>query len=310
MTTNPDPEFVERLEWQLRTASRRQGRFARPIPSVPVRAIRTGVLVLLCVLGGAGAVIAAEHAQDEERKRHLIEKLQIEVEMAQLRVEHAQTTLARTLQLVETGLVSSGEVSEDEERVAARRMDLSLIEFDLREVQVTGVEPNTALSAPLVGEDDLVAKRLVVRIELAKVRLAKIAERYARSRQLAESGIINRRELAGETARIEMVRGDLTAIEEQLGIRSKFVKGELDADEVALLQRRSTARRAVRQRMLAIEGLAEKLEVTRRLEESGFAYGEQRALELELKLARSELRLAELELARLETLAKPTEKGK
>jgi RNA polymerase sigma-70 factor (ECF subfamily) len=55
MAPTPDPEFVSRLEWQVRTAARRRERFARPSPPRFLRAARlVPAIVAAMALGASG----------------------------------------------------------------------------------------------------------------------------------------------------------------------------------------------------------------------------------------------------------------
>jgi hypothetical protein len=56
----PDPEFVARLEWQVRTAARRRERFARPIGTPLARAARMVPAIMLAMGLGASGLLAAQ----------------------------------------------------------------------------------------------------------------------------------------------------------------------------------------------------------------------------------------------------------
>ena len=82
MNHEPDSQFVEHLEWQIRSSLRRRDRFALPVPSGALRVARTAALVLLSLMGGAGAVVAAERIQDSRERELLLAQTSIEVDMA------------------------------------------------------------------------------------------------------------------------------------------------------------------------------------------------------------------------------------
>ena len=300
MNTTPDPAFVEHLEWQLRTAHRRRGRFARPTPGLPTRAVRTGLLVLVCLFGGAGVVVAAERIQDDARREHLVAKHEIQVEMARLRLEHATVEYARTQELVEQGLIGNDQLGDDRQRLVDLKTSVEQAELDLREVQQTGQAPRRDLTAPLVGGEDFVSLRLALEVERAKAGVDREFARLERTRTLVDAGVVTRQELAGEEAEILLRLEQIAELEERIGLRRAFLAGELTADQIELREQVLAAQRAVAKQRIVLDGLQERLDVTRRLEERGFVRGEVLELELQLRLAMSELKLAELELAALE----------
>ncbi|MGD8360410.1 MAG: hypothetical protein PVJ04_03190, partial [Gemmatimonadota bacterium] len=56
----PDPEFVSHLEWQVRTALRREERFAQPVQSRSGGRMKIVTLVLVSALFGAGGVVVKD----------------------------------------------------------------------------------------------------------------------------------------------------------------------------------------------------------------------------------------------------------
>lgn len=305
MNHEPDPRFVEHLEWQLRTAARRQGRFARPVPSLPVRALRTAALVLVSLLGGAGVVMAADHLQDQDRRERLVARLEVEVRMAELRHRHAVERLQHTARLVERGLVAEPELAREELRRVEADVEWFVRVLDLEEVRATGREPCHELAAPLVGGRDLVRMRLERRRQVLVLRLEALEERAARNAELAEAGRVSPRERAGDEAGLREAREELQLLDERVELRARFLAGEIDARAVDLLERLAATRWAIAGQRARVAGLEEELADARRLAAAGAVQQrDARALELELELARSELRLRELELDELERRAR------
>jgi hypothetical protein len=292
----PDPAFVENLEWQLRTALRRRERFARPASGRALRMLHTAVLMLVCVAGGAGAAVGAEHLRQSQARELLLARNALQVEAALQLLELEQHRLERAEALRAEGLVAQGAVGDAWLALDSAVCDLDLLRLAGEEIHASGRPPQRALAAPLVRGRDFVSEALRLERKRVGLRLQGKAEELARTEELAAAGMIT--EAEGREARegLEELERELRRIDERLELRATYLAGDRDAMTTELLDLRYAARTRLEQVEGRIEGLRARYERVEALVRAGLA-GEQERLEAESALRRAE---GELEMHRIE----------
>lgn len=294
----PDPTFVEHLEWQIRSALRRRGRFARPVPGTAARAVRTALIVLLSLLGGAGAVVAAERIQDAREKVVVLRRTQLELEMATTRLDFARRELLQVRALAERGVATEDTVLSSEAELAAVEREVRTLRLVLEEVELSGQPARRDLSAPLVLGRDFVSEHLQIELQGMQrgVDLARVRLDYAQ--KLADQGVVSSTELRGERADLARAEAQVDGVLRRTDLRGAFLRGERSAEQVALLEHQMALELDRRMARTELERVAESLDQARKLQERGMlAGGEVARMELELRMIEGQIELIELELA-------------
>lgn len=299
MNHEPDPEFVEHLEWQIQSSLRRRDRFALPVRSGALRAARTAALVMLSLLGGAGAVVAAERIQESRDRVLLLAQTGIEVEMAELQLEFVNKALTRVRRLVALSAVGPGTVLEAEAEVVRAEVKVSVLLVDLEEIAHTGNLPRNELSAPLVRGRDFVTLRLQAWLPELERQVEITRKALERGRQLVEKGFVSARELSQNERALADAEGELDILRRRIMIRGSFLRGDFSAEHVQLMDLEATTARRLQMAEEELAPLRAELEHAARLEQAGVAANESPRVELELELLTGRIDLLRLELAAL-----------
>ena len=299
----PTSKYLEFLQWQLRTELRRGARFGEPAPRANrwAHGLRAAALIAVSLFAGAGVVIASEQVGDARRAERLLERNQIQLEVAERRVVAADEELARVKLLVESGHASTSALAAATLERAERERDAAHLRLQRDEIRAAGTSASSAdaITAPKVGGRDFVAEHIRADLVVAKLEASTAAAAYERAEALAEAGFVSSRELdqaRGEKAAAEL---GVARIEQRLALRGRFVAGEVD---VATCEREALVIDAEWRRALATNQVAvleKELEWARQAEAAGFASRVVAPLETRLEAARAEVRLHELELEEL-----------
>ena len=181
----PDPQFVDRLEWQLASEFRRRehlkpapGRIAVP-RSVAVLSLAAGVLLL-----GVAATKAADLIKDSWRKKIEIARLETEVKIKTALLDLMKDRSAQADNRSSLGLVGEDEALDAKSGAESAAADLEKSVLDLEEAKESGEAPRNELYAPLVGGRDFVGERLEIE---KKMLQAELDRRRDRSEQHLET---------------------------------------------------------------------------------------------------------------------------
>ncbi len=292
---DPRPEFVEKLEWQLRTALRRRDRFSLPVARGASRVALTASLVVISLLCGAAGAVAAERYQDGLQRELELTQARYRVEIARFSLEINVERMERVSTLAERGLVSRTETHGAERTVHDAELELALATLDLDEIGRAGHAADS-VDAPLVDGKDFVKRRGHLRLERARATYEGIRREHEELELLFDAGVVSSPELRGIERALAEAEGELRILEERLTLRTRFVNGEIDAQEARRLEQRLHSRRRMESARTAYDLVQGEVEEARRRVAAGLG-GAQRVRELELELLRVE---AELAIARLE----------
>lgn len=295
-TYEPDPRFVEKLEWQLASEFRRadsprsRGRIAVP----------RGVVVLAVVAGvfltGVAATKAADLIKDSWRKKIELAKAETEVKVQKAFAEFKAEQAVKAEDQASQGLLSQ-EASQDMRLMADRSvLDLQKKQLNLEEVEASGKAPHDELYAPLVGGRDFIAERLEIETKLRELDLELRRSRVEqRLRQLVQKGLVTRHDLPDLQAAKEDWQAEIESARERLDLRRQFTAGRLSAQEVEIRDRMALAERDLRQAQSHLDTTKRDLADQRELLEQGLTRESVvRAMELGLNAAQEELALANL----------------
>jgi hypothetical protein len=243
----PDPKFAAHLEWQLRTALRRESRFAEPVAdavggaSRAWRVARIAAALVGAIVIGAGGVLAAQEIGRSRSAELLAVQYQIRFEIAGLRAKAAQEEIEELMQLQQRGQIPAHELYAVEERRVALAEEASVLGLDAIEVGYTGQEPDRRLSAARVADRDLVTERLDQRVAALKFRRSAADRRVEELQQLHAAGVIPADELERARFLARSVAAEAAVVAKEKELRAKFLRGELDAGRVDLLALREEA---------------------------------------------------------------------
>ncbi len=242
---DPDPDYIEKLEWQLQTSLRRKERFGRPTAGRGIRMARTAALMIVCLAGGACGVLAAEHIQQSRETELWLMKNSVQLETATQLVDLEQKRLKIAEARWEEGIASSGSLEEARLASSAAEFELSTLELAETEIKATGRAPDRSLTAALAGSRDFVVEGLRLELEAARTR----HEIHKLALKRAEALHADGRQTYLDVLKVRQVslgyEQDIKLIEERLELRAGFLDGRWEARTTDLLDLRSTAKNAL-----------------------------------------------------------------
>ncbi len=296
----PDPDFVNRLEWELESTLRRQGALNGTSSAIRLLRPRLGTtlaLVVVSMLVGGAGTHAVTHRVDKQAAALYVARGEALVEIARTRLDHFGRELAKTQARVEQGLVNEREARGMAVAFSQAESETEFRELGLTETLITGKEPNDALSAPLVDGRDFVTQRLAVQRRPIQRQLDFVADRARRHEELAEAGLASAGELKGFQAEVAGVEQELVGFDKRIALRASFLDGELSAAAVELRAMRFAAVAARDMALRHVEVFAEQQKRFALLSERGaVSDSELHAMETELRTVEAQVELAELEL--------------
>ncbi len=290
----PEAEFVERLEWQLRSELRR-GTLEEIGERRNVRAWLTrAALVLLSVLAGAAAVRAAQSYQDRWRAELALERAKTAVEVTDARRDVYREALADLRDEAGRGLVDQLTVAAMENEITRMELDAKRARLVLEEVELSGGSTRDELYAPLVGGRDFVLERLDLDRRGAEERVRWMQSWIDRVESGAFDPAETESQLLGAQAEIQQARLQLELVEDRIKLRNQFLKGETTAAQVALLESLADVERRLEENQQRLDQLRKEEDRLRRAGVSAKSH-EWKHLKLALFTVAAEIRLAESE---------------
>ncbi len=298
-THTPDPEFVNRLQWELESAVRRRASVNGVSGAMRLAHSRWGAGLAMALLsmfmGAAGTYAAMNRSEGREAGLH-VARAEALLELAQAKLGSVAPGFAKAMALAEEGGLADRELRQAEVQVARAETDVAIRELELAETLITGKPANDALSAPQLSGRDFVTERLVEGRRPMVLQLELLADRAQRYQQLADSGLVTAAE--HKSARTQVAQGeqDLAALEKRIKLRASFLAGELSSTEVELegmlLDTVTAHENGARQ----LEALAEQRDRISHLSERGLvSAAEVEAIEAELRETEAQLELVDLE---------------
>jgi|SoiMethySBSTD1v2_1073268.scaffolds.fasta_scaffold707151_1 hypothetical protein len=299
--TDPDPAFLDHLEWQLRTELRREARFA-PREAAPMwKRLKIAALVAASLALGGASVVAAERVQQSREAEILAAQTRVRIDLQRSRTDLAAQRLSEASTRVQAGIATQAEVGRAEVARALEQMRLRRLELDLSELELSGREPRDELDAPLVAGQDFVTERMQVELEAARARLAEVQRAHAWVERMVAGGFASHDELDRILEDAVEPQQQTHALEELLALRGNYLSGSLQRERAWIFAQRVRASAALEGLRVRIELARARLERTETRSAAGAASNEdvenarQSLLELE-----SESRLTQLELERLQ----------
>ncbi len=296
----PDPQFIQNLEWQIGSEARRRSRRA-PARPLWVRLARAATLVVVSVTLGAAAMGASYQIEESWRRDLLVAGLEVRLEVARMRTDRAAEELSRVEQRVAVGTASAEDAQATRMYLLESEFDTRMIELELEEIRASGREPLGEVASPLVNGRDFVSDRITLEMVLARERLGMILTGLEREQRRYDAGVIDETELAAMRFGVSEYEERLKSLEERLSIRREFLAGSITAVQAELLVLvREAERKAERSRgqLELVQGELQRV----RAEVAAGTIDALAAAHMELTLAEieAEAQLAEVELSVLE----------
>ena len=295
----PDKEFVKRLEWRIDRELRLRNRsfqatgwFLRS----RVKAVLGLVGLMALSMGiGAAAVAGAYQAQNKERRAPLISEFQQRVELARQHLASITEQLQRKERDFSLGVAPNIEVLEARVNVAKAQAQLRLAELHLEEVRITGYDPLSNLSSPLVSGRDFIGEGLRIEMSVPQAALELEQIRLRDTKKRVEVGVVSPIVLVVSRSRIVEVEAAIESFRKKMEIRQSFLDRRIDGPEVELRVLEVEAEQRQKTLIPKVELSREELEVARKRVQAGVAESVLVA-EADLRLQKLEADLAKVEL--------------
>jgi hypothetical protein len=300
----PDPRFVESLEWQLRRELRRGQVDTAPNPIF--RTLKIAGLMVCSVAVGAAAIATSHQIQDSWRKELLEARLEVRLQQAHQALAIQLDAIGLTREQVEEGLVTDQDLAFHELGIAEAEAEAKILELELEEIRSSGREPLGELSSPLVDGRDFVRERIEARQDAVRHRLQVLQQAAEGTRLRVESGVVNERDLEAQDNFNMEVELQLQVLDRQLELRQAFLDSDISAIEAELGLLEAEARSRVAKSDQRRQYFQSELDRLHSLIEAGVVRPdaaaamqmEMAAIDAEIHLAQQELRIVRQELER------------
>lgn len=253
--------------------------------------------ILLSLFVGIGATRTVDHINDAARTELLAAKAEVVRNMAENRYQAVLEHQKSVQKMVDEGLVEESEAQDMAFQSDKMALDVQRSQIDLEEIRETGNTPRNELSAPLVDGRDFVTERLELDIKSIKITIRHM-KAVMRRIEIRKDYI---RDAEGEVAHyqraIEAERGRIDEIDKKISLRRQYLRGDLSAEDVELYGLVDAARA----NMLAASDRVDKAktqlhDIENRVEQGLVSASELTWARLSYESAKSELRLAEIDL--------------
>jgi len=226
----PTPEFVSRLEWQVRSTLSRRDRFSQPTRRPAQQIVKMAALVMVSIFLGAAGVVAADQVQDSRTRVMLLQQLDLEMRVTGVQLQFLRTRVAEMQELRDTGQADKDILGHA--LLAMRRAELryARLQIDREEIELTGKEPQQTISAPLVGDRDFVTERHDLELAVAASERELAREQVEDARRLFAAGMIDDSFLHQQEFALANTLRQLTHMHEFQTLRTQFLVGEISAE--------------------------------------------------------------------------------
>lgn len=253
----------------------------------PMRvALSIGAIVVVSMAAGGAVVAAAYQSQSNERREVIAASYASRLALAQRQLVIAADALKTAKRRVAVGLATNAELMDEEFKVVEAEAVVRTVQLQLEEIRLTGQEPVTAVSAPLVDGRDFVSERWQAEMLVPEKALEMQRHRQRDAERRFSIGVADALEIEIASARATELGAALNGFKQRLEIRRRFVNKEIDATQADLriLEAEAFQRRAT---------LATQHEMAQR-EVDRVAARVKKGLATEVELAQANLKLLSL----------------
>jgi hypothetical protein len=227
---HPDPEFVSNLEWQIRTALRREQRFTEPVQSRSGGRMKIATLVLMSALFGAGGVAVKDEIQESRKQELLLVEVEANQRLEVMQIELLRARVEEVRRQFEVGLIHEESLQEAELLLREAEIRLTSLHLDEEEIRISGQEPGNRVSSPLVDGRDFVSERLNLQAAAASERLSRAQARLSRLRELHAMGAVGDEALADGNMALGEPETRLQEITRMRSLREEFLSGAITGE--------------------------------------------------------------------------------
>jgi outer membrane protein TolC len=229
----PRDEFIRDLESRVGAVARHR----RPAADVPRWIPRSRPVLALVLVGGVAAsmalggtaVVVAYQAQNVAARDLLLTTYQQRASLAQDQYAIAEKLLKDVQQRVAIGSAPIVELLDGRVKMATALAELQSVQLQVEEVRLTGREPVTQLSAPLVGGRDFVTERWRIEMTVPTMALDAEQQRLTAWQRRVSAGMANASELEPIRLHLKELEATITGYQRKLDIRQRFLNKNMDA---------------------------------------------------------------------------------
>jgi multidrug resistance efflux pump len=241
------------------------------------------------------SVICSAAPQQVDNRAPLESEFQQRAELARQHLASITEQLQRKERDFSLGVAPNIEVLEAQVNVAKAQAQLRLAELHLEEVRVTGRDPLSKLSSPLVSGRDFVGEGLQIEMSVPQAVLELEQFRLRDTKKSVEVGTVSPIALVVSRSRIVEVEAAIESFRKKTEIRQSFLDRSIDGPEVELRVLEVEAEQRQKTLISKVELAREELERTRKMVDAGLAESILVA-EADLRLQKLEADLAKVEL--------------
>ena len=300
----PDGRFVERLEWQLASEFRRTNRLKSQYGKITVpRRMVAAAIIAGILITGVAVTKAADYIKDSWRKKIEIARVETEVELKKVHLKSIREMASAEKMRASNGLIREDEYLAIILAVQNAELDFKRSQLNLEEVKMSGGTPRMELYAPMVSGRDFVSERLEIEIMEGELALKQLKIHAKRLERLKDQNLVRGNEMDQILSEVAAQNVRIDRIRKRLDLRSRFLAGEITAQEVEIEGRMTAAYRNLHLVRSKVDSLKKELKRMEVLDSQGkIAHTEIIQMNYALDAAQAELKLAVLEVEVLEKL--------
>ena len=298
----PTPQFRASLENEIIHALRREARMESDPPSIARPQTRTRrrdriKLVAVLTIGlilGVGTQFASAQDQDARQRTLLESTLQVDRDVAMLRLQVAQESHERAQREFAAGVISREALLDAAADLRTAQVAVMRADLNLEEARLASAAPRDELWAPRLGERDFVTERLRLEAAAAQERMKSAEAMAAESERRSRAGLTMPSDLDEAGVEAAEAKREFQLVAQRLMLREAFLTEELTPEEVTRRERRAEL-------MSDVELVQRRLQLaTTRLERAREKAAVGAATELAVKRAEVDVLEGTLQLKRLE----------
>lgn len=294
----PDNQFLERLEWQMASEYRRTNRLKSSPKKVSMsRRMLAVSLIVGTFMTGVAMIKATEVIRDSWKKKIEIARIETEVKLKEVRLGSIREIVSRQEIEYATGLLLEEEYQMMQIVLEKAGQDLHNSQLNLEEVRASGKVPRNELYAPVVRGRDFVSERLIFEMNNIELELGQYKNHFAKLKQKVDVGLVHKSELDFLQSVIDAQSVKIENIQNKLDLRSRFVVGEITAQEIEIKERMTVAERNLYMAQSKVEFIHKAInQLEDRVDVGVVSQTELTQIQYALNAAQAELDLAKLEL--------------
>jgi hypothetical protein len=255
--------------------------------------MKMAALIMISAFFGAAGVAATDMAQHSKIRDYLLSRIDSQLQLAEVQLEHIVAQTAKIAQQYENDLIRKNVLSKAEHQLRAAEVAHERLQLDREEILLTGREPLQSLSAPLVNGRDFVLERLALDISLMKEHILLADGDSTRERYLVEEGLLSAREARPQLEFTLSLEQHLSVLQQQRELRLRFLKGEITAAQAEREGMLTEARSQLKQKKHSFQIAQERFDRSTELHQQGMIQ-EDEVYRAQLHLTEQEIELQSL----------------